>query len=37
MNFIDEINKIRSDRSFLNDPVPDEVLIEILEAARVAP
>lgn len=37
MNFIDVINKRRSVRSFLSDPIPDEVLRELLEAARLAP
>jgi nitroreductase len=37
MNFIDVINKRRSSRSFLSDPIPDEVLRELLEAARLAP
>lgn len=37
MNFIDVIYKRRSARSFLPNPVPDEVLRELLEAARLAP
>lgn len=37
MNFIDVIYKRRSVRSFLADPVPDEVLRELFEVARLAP
>jgi nitroreductase len=37
MNFKEVINKRRSVRDFLPDAVPDEVLREMLEAARLAP
>lgn len=37
MNFLDVIDKRRSVRSFLSDPISDEVLRELLEAARHAP
>lgn len=37
MNFLDVIYRRRSVRNFLTDPVPDEVLRELLEVARLAP
>ena len=37
MEFYEAINTRRSVRSYRNDPVPEEVLKRILDAARVAP
>jgi len=37
MEFLDVIKKRRTARSFLQDSIPDEVLRELLEAARLAP
>ncbi len=37
MEFTDVIKKRRSIRKFKNDSVPDEMIMEILEAARIAP
>lgn len=37
MNLLEVISKRRSVRSFLDDPVPEEILREMLEAARLAP
>lgn len=37
MDFMDVIKKRRSSRSFLPDDVPDDVIRELLEAARLAP
>jgi nitroreductase len=37
MELIDVINQRRSIRKFKNDPIPDELIDELLEAARLAP
>jgi nitroreductase len=37
MNLLEVINKRRSARSFLPDPIPEDALREMIEAARFAP
>ena len=37
MDFIEVINKRRSTRKFSPDPIPDKILEELIEVARVAP
>ncbi len=37
MDYMDVIRKRRSCRSYLNKPIPDEALADMLEAARLAP
>ena len=37
MDFMDAVRKRRSIRRYKPDPVPDEVLNQVLEAARLAP
>ncbi len=37
MDFINVINKRRSVRNFLPDPISDEVMVELLEAVRLEP
>ena len=37
MNVFEAVNKRRDVRSFLNKPIPEEDLVKVLEAARLAP
>ncbi len=37
MEFTEVINKRYSVRSYRSDPIPDEILSQVLEAARIAP
>ena len=37
MDLIKVVHERRSIRKYLTDPVPDEIIVEILDAARQAP